>query len=179
MLEAIVVWRQEKEELEKKERDSVKGNKNAGTLPGVDKKRASGHFEKKATPFHKANTEFKRPVSPRNRKQEHPERRHCFECGSTEHLRAQCPKITQKKNSARVNHMAGYMVEATNPAEGTPEVREGFVKSLPNPGSILTSRLKASEKETMQTSPLQKIPVKVGTKTFEGILGTGAEITEA
>ncbi|GBN00343.1 hypothetical protein AVEN_270115-1 [Araneus ventricosus] len=150
------------------EYDSVRGNKNTATLPGVDKKRASLHFEKKGAPFHKTNTEYKRPVSPRDRKQEHPERCHCFECGSTQHLRVQCPKINQKKNRARVNHMAGRRMEATNPSERTPEAREDVVESLPSPGSILTARLKASEKETVQTSPLQKIQVKVGTKTFEG-----------
>ncbi|GBO42005.1 hypothetical protein AVEN_201110-1, partial [Araneus ventricosus] len=156
---------------------SVRGNKNTATLPGVDKKRASGHFEKKGAPFHKNNTEYKRPVSPRDRKQEHPERRHCFECGSTQHLRAQCPKINQKKNRARVNHMAGRRMEATNLSEGTPEAREDVVESLPSPDSILTARLKASKEETVQTSPLQKIQMKVGTKTFEGIVDTGAEIT--
>ncbi|KAF8778425.1 hypothetical protein HNY73_015149 [Argiope bruennichi] len=123
------------------------------------------------------NTDYKRPRSPRNCKQERSNRRQCFEYRLLQHLRAQCPKLAEKKNFSRINRVSRRLVETASEKSGSQTFPENVTENQTDEGTILTTQLKASEKEITQISPLQKIPVKIEDNTFEGIVDTGAEIT--
>ncbi|KAF8769797.1 hypothetical protein HNY73_017406 [Argiope bruennichi] len=160
--------------------DGVRRSSKTGHIPGNDRKRTNGNFEKKNPVVHDKNamnTDYKRPNSPRNWKQERSDRRQCFECGSSQHLRAQCPKLAKMKNFSRINRVTRRLVETTSEKSGSQRFPENVAENQTDEGTILTTQLKAPEKEITRISPLQKIPVKIEDNTFEGIVDTGAEIT--
>ncbi|XP_055932090.1 uncharacterized protein LOC129962368 [Argiope bruennichi] len=160
--------------------DGVRRNSKTGHIPSNDRKRTNGNFEKKTPIAHDKNAvniDYKRPSSTRNWKQEHSDRRQCFECGSSQHLRVQCPKPAEKKNLSRINRVTRRLVETTSEKSGSQRFPENVTENQTDEGTILTTQLKAPEKETTRISPIQKIPVKIEDNTFEGIVDTGAEIT--
>ncbi|XP_055942030.1 uncharacterized protein LOC129972075 [Argiope bruennichi] len=160
--------------------DSVRRSSKTGHIPSNDRKRTNGNFEKKSPIAHDKNAvniDYKRPSSPRNWKRERSDRRQCFECGSSQHLRAQCPKLAEKKNFSRINHVTRRLVETTSEKSGSQRFPENVTENQTDEGRILTTQLKAPEKDITRISPPQKIPVKIEDNAFEGIVDTGAEIT--
>ncbi|KAF8783320.1 hypothetical protein HNY73_013497 [Argiope bruennichi] len=172
VLEGIVERRQEYENLERQEKERQFDN---------DRKRTNGNFEKKSPIAHDKNAvniDYKRPSSPRKLEAKNvPIGRQCFECGSSQHLRVQCPKLAEKKNFSRINHVTRRLVETKSEKIGSQRFPENVTENQTDEGTILATQLKAPEKEITRISPLQKIPVKIEDNTFEGIVDTGAEIT--
>ncbi|XP_055932981.1 uncharacterized protein LOC129963003 [Argiope bruennichi] len=160
--------------------DGVRRSSKTGHIPSNGRTRVNGNFEKRNPIVHDKNamnTDYKRPSSPRNWKQERSDRRQCFECGSSQHLRAQCPNLAKMKNFSRINRVTRRLVETTSEKSGPQRLPENVAENQTDEGTILTTQLKAPEKEITRISPLQKIPVKIEDNTFEGIVDTGAEIT--
>ncbi|KAF8794393.1 hypothetical protein HNY73_002380 [Argiope bruennichi] len=76
-----------------------------------------------------------------------------------------------------MNRVTRRLVEATCETGGSQKFPKNATENRMDEDTILTTQLKAPEKEITRISPLQKILVKVGENTLEGIVDAGAEIT--